>query len=67
MKLFIADKRAEMLRAQVCEEERLRSEQGVRSSAVAVAGRAYEVVQEFVARNARMSRRIAGLRANVEV
>lgn len=67
MKLFIADKRAEMLRAQVCEEERLKAEQTVRAAAVAVAGKACKVVEEFVARNVRMSRRVAGLRASVEV
>lgn len=67
MKLFIANKRAEILRAQASEEERLRAEQVMRSAAVAVAGRAFEVVRELVARNARMSRRVAGLRAIVEV
>lgn len=67
MKLFIANKRAEILRAQASEEERLRAEQVVRSAAVAVAGRAFEVVRELVARNARMSRRVAGLRTIVEV
>lgn len=56
-----------MLRAQVSEEERLKAEQSVRAAAVAVAGKACEVVQEFVARNARMSKRVAGLRTNVEV
>ncbi|CAN0415372.1 unnamed protein product [Ectocarpus sp. 12 AP-2014] len=66
VKLFIANKRAEILRAQAFEEERLRAEQVVRSAAVAVAGRAFEVVRELVARNARMSRRVAGLRAIVE-
>ncbi|CAN0022703.1 unnamed protein product, partial [Ectocarpus sp. 4 AP-2014] len=66
VKLFIANKRAEILRAQASEEERLRAEQVVRSAAVAVAGRAFEVVRELVARNARMSRRVAGLRAIVE-
>ena len=67
MKLFVADKQAEILRAQVSEEERLKAEQTVREAAVAVAGKACKVVQEFVARNARMSRRVAVLRANVEV
>ena len=67
VKLFVADKRAEILRAQVSEEERLKAEQNVHAAAVAVAGKACKVVQEFVARNARMSRRVAGLRANVEV
>lgn len=67
VKLYVADKRAEILRAQVSEEERLRAEQSMREAAVAVAGKACKVVQEFVARNARMSRRVAGLRASVEV
>eukprot|EP00752_Nemacystus_decipiens_P001246 g1245.t1 len=66
VKLFVADKRAEILRAQVSEEQRLKAEQNLRAAAVAVAGKACKVVQEFVARNARMSRRVAGLRANVE-
>lgn len=67
MKLFIAEKRAETLREQVAEEERARAAEGVRSAAVAVAGKACKVVEEFVARNARMSKRVAGLRASVEV
>eukprot|EP00903_Cladosiphon_okamuranus_P016719 g15411.t1 len=66
VKLFVADKRAEILRAQVSEEERLKMEQSVRAAAVAVAGKACKVVQELVACNARMSKRVAGLRANLE-
>lgn len=67
MELFVAEKRAEILRARVAEEERVRAEQGVRAAAVAVAGRACKVMRELVARNERMSRRVAGLQANIKV
>lgn len=67
MKLFIADKRSEILREEVAEEERARAAEGVRSAAVAVAGKACKLVREFVARNARMSKRVDQLRAIVEV
>ncbi|CAM9884824.1 unnamed protein product [Scytosiphon promiscuus] len=66
VKIFIAEKRAEMLSSRVSEEERVRAEQDVRAAAVAVAGKACKVVREFVARNERMSRRVAGLRENVK-
>ena len=67
MQLFIVEMRAKIQRFQVRKEETPREEQEVRSSAVAVAAGAYQVAEEFVARNAKMTRRIAGLRANVEV
>lgn len=66
-KLFAANTKAEMLKAEVEQKERERTEQSLRSAAAAMAGKACVLVDSFIERDKKVAERVARLRGDAKV